>query len=113
MTHRLGALAVTLVLLGLAWQLRGAGLPRLAGLLLAALCLQVGLGISNVIFHLPLPVAVAHNGGGALLLLVLVSVNYRVRSPAVSVGASSAREMAGSGGSRAELAPTAMTPHGK
>ncbi|MNZ28067.1 Heme A synthase [compost metagenome] len=113
MTHRLGALAVTLVLLGLAWQLRGAGLPRLAGLLLAALCLQVGLGISNVIFHLPLPVAVAHNGGGALLLLVLVSVNYRVRSPAVSVEASSAREMAGSGGSRAELAPTAMTPHGK
>jgi len=44
----------------------------------------VGLGISNVLFHLPLPVAVAHNGGGALLLLTLVLVNYRVRAPALA-----------------------------
>ncbi|MDH4610639.1 heme A synthase [Pseudomonas sp. BN102] len=113
MTHRLGALAVSLVLLVLAWQLHRGGLSRLAGLLLAALCLQVGLGISNVMFHLPLPVAVAHNGGGALLLLVLVSVNYRVRSPALHLGASSARERGHAVSSRAELAPTALTPHGK
>lgn len=84
MTHRLGALVVTLTLLALAWRLRGEGLGRLAGLLLAALALQVGLGISNVLFHLPLPVAVAHNGGGALLLLALVLVNYRVRAPALA-----------------------------
>ena len=97
MTHRLGALVVTLVLLMLAWNLHRAGLSRLAGLLLAALCLQVGLGISNVIFHLPLPVAVAHNGGGALLLLVLVSVNYRVRAPALAADTSTtaARHHAG------------------
>jgi cytochrome c oxidase assembly protein subunit 15 len=97
MTHRLGALVVTLVLLMLAWNLHRAGLSRLAGLLLAALCLQVGLGISNVIFHLPLPVAVAHNGGGALLLLVLVSVNYRVRAPAMAAdtSATAARHHAG------------------
>lgn len=82
MIHRLGALVVTLTLLALAWRLRGEGLGRLAGLLLAVLALQVGLGISNVLFHLPLPVAVAHNGGGALLLLTLVLVNYRVRAPA-------------------------------
>ncbi|SDK94322.1 COX15/CtaA family protein [Pseudomonas indica] len=80
MTHRLGALTVTLVLLALAWQLRRHGLSRLAGLLLLALAVQVGLGISNVLFHLPLAVAVAHNGGGALLLLVMVAVNYRLRS---------------------------------
>ncbi|WP_165675556.1 COX15/CtaA family protein [Metapseudomonas otitidis] len=84
MTHRLGALVVTLTLLALAWRLRGEGLGRFAGLLLAVLALQVGLGISNVLFHLPLPVAVAHNGGGALLLLTLVLVNYRVRAPALA-----------------------------
>ncbi|MBT8767388.1 COX15/CtaA family protein [Metapseudomonas boanensis] len=113
MTHRLGALVVTLALLGLAWQLYRAGLNRLAGLLLATLLLQVSLGVSNVLFHLPLPVAVAHNGGGALLLLVLVSVNYRVRSPVLFVGASSARERGNTEASRAELAPAALTSHGK
>ncbi|MET1079480.1 MAG: COX15/CtaA family protein [Pseudomonas sp.] len=80
MTHRLGAVAVTLVLLLLAWRLRAAGAARLALLLVAALGVQVSLGISNVVLHLPLAVAVAHNAGGALLLLVLVLVNYRLRA---------------------------------
>ncbi|PZR52220.1 MAG: cytochrome B, partial [Stutzerimonas stutzeri] len=66
----------------LAAMLMRRGLSRLAGLLIAALALQVGLGISNVVFNLPLAVAVAHNGGGAALLLVLVLVNYRLRQPA-------------------------------
>ena len=43
------------------------------------LLLQVALGISNVLFSLPLPVAVAHNAGAALLLASLVLLNYRVR----------------------------------
>jgi cytochrome c oxidase assembly protein subunit 15 len=80
MTHRIGALLVTLVLLLLAWQLKRNGLSRLAGLLLLALVVQVSLGISNVLLHLPLQVAVAHNLGGAALLLTLVSINYRLRS---------------------------------
>ena len=79
MTHRLGALIVTLVTLTLAWQLHRVGLRRLAKLVVAALLLQVGLGISNVLFHLPLAVAVAHNAGGAGLLLTMVLVNYRTR----------------------------------
>jgi len=83
MTHRLGAGLLSLVLLLLAWRLQRNGLPRLAALLLLALALQVGLGISNVLLHLPLRVAVAHNLGGALLLLSLVLINYRVRSAAV------------------------------
>jgi cytochrome c oxidase assembly protein subunit 15 len=78
MTHRLGAVALALVLLLLAWQLRRSGLSRLAGLLLLALGVQISLGISNVVFHLPLLVAVAHNAGGALLLLTMVLINYRV-----------------------------------
>ncbi|MDP3817054.1 heme A synthase [Pseudomonas sp.] len=83
MTHRLGAGLLSLVLLLLAWRLKRNGLPRLAALLLLALALQISLGISNVILHLPLLVAVAHNLGGALLLLCLVLINYRVRSVAV------------------------------
>ncbi|WXL26106.1 COX15/CtaA family protein [Ectopseudomonas mendocina] len=79
MTHRMGALLVTLVLLVLAWRLKHYGLPRLAALLLLALAIQVGLGISNVLLHLPLLVAVAHNLGGAALMLTLLLINYRLR----------------------------------
>ncbi|MBN0538170.1 COX15/CtaA family protein, partial [Pseudomonas aeruginosa] len=82
MTHRIGALCVTLVLLLLAWRLQRSGLVWQTALMLLGLSLQIGLGISNVLLHLPLPVAVAHNGGGALLLLSLVLVNYRLRAPA-------------------------------
>lgn len=78
-SHRLGALMVTGVLLLLSWKLHRHGLGRLARLVLLALAVQVGLGISNVLFHLPLPVAVAHNAGGAMLLLCMVLVNYRIR----------------------------------
>ena len=80
MSHRLGALVLSLVLLLLAWRLRAAGLARLAGLLLLALAVQVSLGVSNVLLHLPLAVAVAHNAGGAALLLSMVLINYRLRT---------------------------------
>jgi len=40
------------------------------------LLVQVGLGVSNVVMHLPLPIAVAHNAVAALLLLSLVYVNF-------------------------------------
>lgn len=79
MTHRMGAVLVTLVLLILAWQLRRNGATRLSALLLVALLTQVGLGISNVLLHLPLMVAVAHNLGGAALMLTLVLINFRLR----------------------------------
>lgn len=82
MSHRLGALLLSLVVLLLAWRLKRNGMPRLGGLLLLALAVQVSLGLSNVYFHLPLPVAVAHNLGGATLLLSLVLINYRVRRAA-------------------------------
>lgn len=85
LTHRIGALLVTVVLLGLAWQLKVVGMTRLAGLLLIALAAQIALGISNVLFHLPLPVAVAHNAGGAALLLTLVLVNYHARTSLLRV----------------------------
>lgn len=77
--HRVGALVTTLVMLLTAawlWWLGGRdGRWRwLAGTLLAAVALQVGLGIATVVLHLPLPVAVAHNAGAALLLLAVMSM---------------------------------------
>jgi heme a synthase len=83
MTHRIGAL-VTLVILGiLALRLiTGPGsspLRKLGGVLLLLLLMQIGLGIANVLGHLPLPVAVAHNGGAALLLATLVTLAWMVR----------------------------------
>jgi cytochrome c oxidase assembly protein subunit 15 len=70
--HRLGALLVTVVLLALAWRgLRAAlpaPLPRRFVLLLAALVLQVALGITTLMLVVPLPLAVLHQGGAVVLL---------------------------------------------
>lgn len=79
LTHRLGALCTVLVVGGLALYLllqrtAALALRQLAGLVLALLTLQIGLGIANVVYLLPLPLAVAHNGGAALLLLALITL---------------------------------------
>jgi cytochrome c oxidase assembly protein subunit 15 len=42
------------------------------------LLVQATLGISNVLFSLPLALAVAHNAGAAFLLASMVWLNYRV-----------------------------------
>lgn len=81
MTHRLGALITSAVMLLLAAVLFALSRRerRWAGLgiaLLAALSLQVALGITAVVAHLPLAIAVAHNGGAALLLCALMSINH-------------------------------------
>ena len=78
--HRIWAI-VTLATLGLlAFKLLKQAHTKLikqsAWLLIILLTLQFSLGLSNVIFHLPLKVAVAHNGGAALLMLNLVFINY-------------------------------------
>lgn len=44
------------------------------------LLIQIGLGISNVVFFLPLPLAVAHNGIAALLFLTLIGLNFTVHT---------------------------------
>lgn len=46
--------------------------------LLALLLGQVSLGISNVVFALPLVVATLHTLGAALLLLVVLALNHRL-----------------------------------
>jgi cytochrome c oxidase assembly protein subunit 15 len=46
--------------------------------MLAALAVQVGIGISIVVLGVPLSVAVAHNGVAAILLLTVVNANRRI-----------------------------------
>lgn len=72
--HRLGALITTLYLLFLIFKLFAAGWKKFAGWILLVLIAQVSLGISNVIFSLPLAVAVAHNGVAVLLLMSLATL---------------------------------------
>lgn len=80
-SHRIGAIAVTIVLLSLVASLLITRIPNvryMAGVLGGTLFVQLALGLSNVLFALPLPVAVAHNAVGAMLLLVLVTLNHRI-----------------------------------
>jgi cytochrome c oxidase assembly protein subunit 15 len=46
---------------------------------MSALVTQVGLGISNIWFSLPLAVAVGHNIVAALLMLSLISLTYSLK----------------------------------
>lgn len=79
-THRFGAMIATAIIFFVALQLirlsQTARHKNLGLLLMLVLAAQVALGISNIVFHLPLAVAVAHNAVAALLLLTLVAVNY-------------------------------------
>ena len=82
LVHRLGALVVFVYGLWLALlALRRQATRWLGFALIAALLLQVALGIGNVIFGLPLPMAIAHNGGAALLLVVMLALVVRLRVP--------------------------------
>lgn len=81
MAHRMGALIVVLTLLLLVRRLLKITVARrMAWTLLFVLLLQVLLGITNVLAHLPLAIAVAHNAVGALLLLTMVTLTHRVYS---------------------------------
>jgi len=78
-THRLGAVVAALLIAALGARLLASRGTRPDGLaVLAVLALQLSLGISIVVFHVPLPVAVAHNGVAALLLLAVLNANQRI-----------------------------------
>jgi cytochrome c oxidase assembly protein subunit 15 len=48
-------------------------------LLLAAAVLQVTLGISTLLLHVPVTLAAAHQGGALVLLTAMLFVNHRMR----------------------------------
>jgi len=77
--HRLGAL-ITFIYLGILsfnilkyWQLK-----QLAVILFVALCIQIFLGIANLLLHLPLVLAVAHNLTAGILIIILVTLNSKI-----------------------------------
>lgn len=77
--HRIGALMTLFLgswLVVAAW--RQPYLRNVALVLALFLTIQLCLGISNILFALPLPIAVAHNGMGALLLLTLITLNFKI-----------------------------------
>jgi cytochrome c oxidase assembly protein subunit 15 len=79
--HRLGALLTLLVVSLLCFQGRKHTHPsirRSANILVGLLLLQLSLGVSNVIFSLPIAIAVAHNGGAALLLLGVLTLHHHL-----------------------------------
>jgi cytochrome c oxidase assembly protein subunit 15 len=81
MTHRMGALIVSLYIIGLVIAFLIA-LPKyhiirkLLCVVVIVLVLQVSLGILNVLLQLPLLTAVAHNLVAASLLVILVTLSY-------------------------------------
>ncbi|USD65055.1 COX15/CtaA family protein [Vibrio sp. SCSIO 43136] len=82
-THRIGAILTTLVLTTLSILMLRSEHPqakRLSFGLLVLLTIQIGLGVTNVLYQLPLLVATAHNLGAALLLIWTVRINLSVQS---------------------------------
>lgn len=77
--HRIGAMMTTATLLALVvllWRLAVARYRGFALALLAVLAVQIGLGVSNIIFHLPLVVAVAHNVVALVLMQILLATTF-------------------------------------
>jgi len=78
-THRLGALILALLAGTLAYALFIRTEWRRWGLALGAVLLvQISLGVGNVLWSLPLPVALAHNAGAAILLSLALALNFRL-----------------------------------
>ena len=77
LSHRFGALFLMIYLLFLAYMLNKDGHLNLSLGLLGLLFLQISLGISNIIFHLPLLVAVGHNLGALFLIIYLSVLRFR------------------------------------
>lgn len=87
-SHRFGALLVTVMCGWLIYRLCSENnkfLTKAAAWIGLFLIVQLLLGVSNVMFSLPLVVAVGHNLGAALLLISVLHANYllfkRVTSP--------------------------------
>lgn len=85
--HRFGAIITAVTLLVFSWRLiryqllnqSHRLLNRSAYLLIGLVMLQVGLGIANVVMHLPVILAVGHNLVAALLLLNVVFICTHLR----------------------------------
>jgi cytochrome c oxidase assembly protein subunit 15 len=76
-THRIGALLAGSILIVVGVMSARAGPRRLqliGSLLVAAVLLQIGIGVAMVHFGMPLPLATLHNAGAALLVICMVTL---------------------------------------
>ena len=81
-THRLGAyitIAVLIFMLMKIWKYKR--FRNLLKVVAGLLVIQVILGISNVLFSIPMPIALAHNGIAVMLLLSLVTLLHYMSLP--------------------------------
>lgn len=77
-SHRIWAVVTFIFLILLSFRLLKTPVLQRAGLvLMAVLVTQVSLGISNIVFFLPLSVAVLHNAVAAVLLAMLIWLLFR------------------------------------
>ena len=84
LSHRIFAIVVTVFWLALLLKIilrasSSSNMRQLASITLIFLCVQIALGISNIVMQLPISIAVMHNGGAALLLLSIVTLIYYSR----------------------------------
>ncbi|MBS0335609.1 MAG: COX15/CtaA family protein [Proteobacteria bacterium] len=78
--HRSIAWLLMLLVPMLWWQARSVpGVRRPAHVLLGALGVQVALGISTLLLHVPIPLAAAHQAGAALLFAAALRVAHAAR----------------------------------
>ena len=78
-THRVGALITFIYLVLLGWHLlKHPQLKKITQIMLVLLVVQIGLGVANLLLHLPLALAVGHNMGAALLLITVVVLNSKI-----------------------------------
>jgi heme a synthase len=86
-THRIGALLIgsILVLTGALSAARSRRLKLIGGLLVFAVLLQIGIGVSMVHFGMPLILATMHNAGAALLVISMVTL-LRLLWPKPAIG---------------------------
>jgi len=77
-THRIGALTAGLILIIVGAttlaRARSRALKMIGGLLVGAVLLQIGIGMSMVHFGMPLALATLHNAGAALLVICTVNL---------------------------------------
>lgn len=76
MLHRFGALLNVLLLSFLIYKVWH-HYKKTACILTGLLCIQIMLGVMNVVHHLPLTIAVLHNGIAALLWMTLFTLWYQ------------------------------------
>lgn len=80
MIHRIGAIiTMTYLVVSCGFiihRMLDQRIKMMAWLILLAVSIQFSLGIINVLYLLPLPIAVAHNGVAALLFAFVLSLHY-------------------------------------